>query len=248
MLDAPQFPPPSVPVPALPPRPGFWRRIGERFAAFLAGGGRHTATAPEASVAFTIAVIALGAKLAKADGRVHRAEVSAFRRIFVIPRAEEKNAARVFDLARQTPLGFDAWAQRIRALFPADHPILEEVIEGLTVVAAADGTLNEPERAFITDVATIFGLAPQRLAAILARHDRGSCPPCEVLGIAPDTSLEEARARWRALVREAHPDRALAHGLPPEAVRLAEIRTRRLNEAWQQFRATRTAEEARRSA
>lgn len=239
MLDAPQSPPPSsIPIPELPPRPGFWRRIGDRFAAFLAGGGRHTATAPEASVAFAIAVIALGAKLAKADGRVHRSEVSAFRRIFVIPRAEEKNAARVFDLARQTPVGFDAWAQRIRALFPTGHPILEEVLEGLVVVAAADGELNAAERAFITDVATIFGLADGRVAAILARHDPGGCVPCKVLGIAPDTPLEEARARWRALVREAHPDAAIAHGLPPEAVRLAEIRTRRLNEAWQQFRAS----------
>lgn len=243
MLDAPQSPPPpSTPVPVLPPRPGFWRRTAERFAAFLAGGGRHTVTAPEASVAFTIAVIALGAKLAKADGRVHRSEVAAFRRIFVIPRAEEKNAARVFDLARQTPVGFDAWAQRIRALFPDDHPILEEVLEGLIVVAAADGELNEAERAFIADVATIFGLAPQRLAAILARHDPGGCVPCDILGISPDTPLEEARARWRALVRESHPDAAMAHGLPPEAVRLAEIRTRRLNEAWQQFRAARTAQ------
>lgn len=245
MLDDPQFPPPSLPVPTLPPRPGFWRRIGDRFAAFLAGGGRHSATAPEASVAFTIAVIALGAKLAKADGRVHRAEVSAFRRIFVIPRAEEKNAARVFDLARQTPVGFDAWAERILALFPDKHPVLEEVLEGLVVVAAADGDLNAEERAFISDVAVIFGVQEGRVRAILARHDPGGCVPCDVLGITPDTPLEEARARWRALVREAHPDAALAHGLPPEAVRLAEIRTRRLNEAWQQFRAGRTASQTR---
>lgn len=237
MLDAPQSPPPSLPVPALPPRPGFWRRIGDRFAAFLAGGGRHTATAPEASVAFTIAIIALGAKLAKADGRVHRSEVSAFRRIFVIPRSEEKNAARVFDLARRTPVGFDAWAQRIRALFPDGHPVLEEVVEGLIVVASADGELNGAERAFIAEVAAIFGLAPERVDAILARHDPGGCVPCNVLGVTPDTPLEEVRTRWRALVREAHPDAAMAHGLPPEAVRLAEIRTRRLNEAWQQFRA-----------
>lgn len=240
MLDAAQPPhPPSARNPALPPERGFWRRVGERFAAFIAGA--TSATQPEASVAFTIAVIALGAKLAKVDGQVVRSEVSAFRRIFVIPRGEEKNAARVFDLARQTAVGFDAWAHRIRALFPEDHPILEEVIEGLTVVAAADGSLNEAERVFITEVGRIFDLPPERLAAIFARHDRGSCPPCEVLGVRPDTPLEEARARWRSLVRESHPDVALSHGLPPEAVRLAEIRTRRLNEAWQQFRAARTA-------
>ena len=39
----------------------------------------------------------------------------------------------------------------------------------------------------------------------------------------------EARARWRSLVRENHPDRAIAAGLPREAIRLAEARTRALN-------------------
>lgn len=211
----------------------FWGRIADRLAAFM-GGGREAE--PESSVAFTIAIIALGAKLAKVDGTVARSEVAAFRRIFVIPRGEEKNAARVFDLARQTPVGFEAWAGRIRALFPADHPILAEIVEGLTVIATADGSINADERAFLTEVATIFGIERPQLAAIFARHDSATCPPCEVLGVTPDTPLEDARQRWRALVRAAHPDTALSHGLPPEAVRLAEIRTRRLNAAWQQFR------------
>ena len=215
------------------PERGFWGRIADRLAAFMGGGATLV---PEASVAFTIAIIALGAKLAKVDGTVDRSEVAAFRRIFVIPRGEEKNAARVFDLARQTPVGFEAWARRIRALFPPEHPILEEIVEGLTVIATADATINADERAFLTEVGSIFGIPAARVAAILARHDSSTCPPCEVLGIAPDTPFEEARQRWRALVRAAHPDTALSHGLPPEAVRLAEIRTRRLNAAWQQFR------------
>ena len=75
-------------------------------AAFI--GAKKPATPPEKSVAFTIAVIALAAKMAKADGRVQRSEVAAFRRIFTIPRSEEKNAGRVFDLARQDVAGYDA--------------------------------------------------------------------------------------------------------------------------------------------
>ena len=38
------------------------------------------------------------------------------------------------------------------------------------------------------------------------------------------------------LIREAHPDRALARGLPPEAVKLAEARTIALNRAWSAIR------------
>lgn len=230
MLDLPA---PLSSVPRLPPRRGFWRSIADRFAAFISTA---PPAPPERSVAFSIAVIALGAKLAKVDGEVARSEVAAFRRVFVIPRAEEKNAARVFDLARETPAGYDAWASRLARLFPQGDPVLADVVEGLCVIAAADGSPSDAERAFITEVATIFGLDRPTLAAIMQRHDSGACPPCDVLGVRPDTPLDEAKARWRSLVREAHPDRAIARGLPPEAVRLAEVRTRRLNEAWQRFR------------
>ena len=222
--------------PQLPKPRSFWQRIGDRMAAML--GRQKSAVPPERSVAFTIAVIALGAKLAKADGHVDRSEVAAFRRVFIIPRAEEKNAARVFDLARQDVAGFDAWARRIAAMFPPDDPVLADVVEGLCIIAVADGAMQPAEIAFIDEVGRIFGLSPARVTALRMRHDpNAGCPPCDVLGIAVDTPLDVARKRWRDLIREAHPDRAIARGLPPEAVRLAEARTRRLNEAWENFRA-----------
>lgn len=225
---------PDARAPELPKPRSFWQRIADRLSAMLSP---RTTAPPEKSVAFTIAVIALGAKLAKADGQVRRSEVAAFRRVFVIPRSEEKNAARVFDLARQDVAGFDAWARRIAAMFRPGDPVLAEVIEGLFIIALADGGLHEAERLFIEEVADIFAVPAGQLAQIRNRHDReAGCPPCEILGVRPDTPLHEARARWRDLIRENHPDRAIGKGLPREAVRLAETRTRAINEAWEQFR------------
>lgn len=204
-------------------------------AAFI--GARSPATPPEKSIAFTIAVIALGAKMAKADGRVERAEVAAFRRIFSIPRGEEKNAARVFDLARQDVAGFDAWARRIARMFPPGDPVLDNLIEGLVIVATADAALDAAELEMLEEIARIFAIPPARLATIIALHDpEQGQPPHVVLGVTPGAPLDEARARWRTLIRENHPDRAIAAGLPREAVRLAETRTRAINEAWQRFR------------
>ncbi|MDO5640999.1 MAG: TerB family tellurite resistance protein [Paracoccus sp. (in: a-proteobacteria)] len=227
-----------APAPELPRPRSFWQRIADRMAAYL--HARRPATPPEKSVAFTIAIIALGAKLAKADGRVDRAEVAAFRRIFTIPRSEEKNAGRVFDLARQDVAGYDAWARRIAAMFAPGDPVLENVVEGLTLVATADGAMHPAERAMLEDIAGIFGLSPRITAAIFERHEDCASAPAQVLGLAPDASLEEGRKRWRALIRENHPDHAIAAGLPKEAIRLAEARTRALNEAWQRFRDSRS--------
>ena len=56
---------------------------------------------PELSEAFTVGVIALGAKLAKADGRVTRDEITAFKQVFHVPPEAEKNVGQLFNLARK---------------------------------------------------------------------------------------------------------------------------------------------------
>ena len=59
--------------------------------------------------------------------------------------------------------------------------------------------------------------------------------PWDVLGIAPGTPVEEARAAWRQLVRDSHPDRMIARGVPEEAVKLAEKRLIAINRAWEEI-------------
>src|SRR6516165_2700825 len=54
---------------------------------------------PRRRVAFTIAVIALGAKMAQADGAVTRDEVAAFREVFQVPPGEEDHVRLVFHIA-----------------------------------------------------------------------------------------------------------------------------------------------------
>src|SRR6188472_2470290 len=61
----------------------------------LLGGGPA-----ENQMAFTVGVIALGAKMAKADGVVTMDEVNAFKEVFKVPEGEMKNVARLFNLAK----------------------------------------------------------------------------------------------------------------------------------------------------
>ena len=218
-----------------------WARISEAVAALARGEGLsavfdHLRAPPERSVAFTIAVIALGAKMAKADGRVTRDEVSAFRSVFQIPPEEEANAARLFNLARQDVAGFDAYARKIAAMFGPGADVLKDLLEGLFVIAMADGEYHAGEDAFLQEVAAIFGLEECCFRAIRASFVPEADPdPWTVLELEPGASLTEARKRWRMLVRDAHPDRAIARGLPPEAVKLAEDRVRALNRAWEEL-------------
>lgn len=218
-----------------------WTRISEALAALAKGEGlaavfEKLRTPPERTVAFAIATIALSAKMAKADGRVTRNEVRAFREVFTIPPEEEANAARVYNLAREDVTGFDAYARRIRQMFHDGHQTLVDLVECLFHIATADGHYHDAEDAFIAEVARIFGLSECEFRGIRARYVPDAHPdPYDVLGVERGAQIDEIRAAWRRLVREHHPDRLVARGVPQEAVKLAEARMAAINRAWEEI-------------
>lgn len=218
-----------------------WSRIAEAIAALRAGESLaevfdRLRSPPERSIAFTIAVIALGAKMAKADGQVTRDEVTAFREIFHIPREEEANAARVFNLARQDVAGFEEYARRIARMFDNTEGTLTDLIEGLFHIAMADGEYHPAEDDFLNRVAEIFGLNERDFKSIRTRFVPDAEPdPYDVLGLDHTATLDQAREAWRRLVRESHPDRMMARGLPEEAIRMAEKRLIAVNRAWEEI-------------
>jgi DnaJ like chaperone protein len=222
-----------------------WKRISDALEALAQGEGLSAVfeklrTPPERTIGFTIAVIALGAKMAKADGLVTRDEVTAFRQVFHIPASETQNAARVFDLARKDVAGFDLYAARIRDMFGAGHQALVDLLEGLFYIAVADGRYHPNENVFLEEVARIFGVQSRDFVNMRARFvpDENPDPYC-VLGIDPTANAETVRQAWRALVREYHPDRMIARGVPEEAMKLAEKRLIQANWAYEEILNTR---------
>lgn len=215
-----------------------WSRISTALAAMAQGEPLSVVfeklrTPPERSIAFTIAVIALGAKMAKADGQVTRDEVMAFRQVFDIPASEMQHAAQVFNLARQDVAGFDIYAKRISGMFGAGHHSLRDLLEGLFYIAMADGTYHPNENRFLEKVADIFGLSAIEFSQMRQRYVPDAIPdPYCVLGVTPEASFDEIRAAWKKLVRDYHPDQLAARGVPSEAVALAERKLAQINTAY----------------
>ena len=219
-----------------------WTRIAEAIAALTSGEPlsevfEKLKTPPERSVAFAIAVIALGAKMAKADGLVTRDEVAAFREVFFIPRDEEANAAKVYNLARQDVAGFEEYASRVARMFESAHITLCDLLEGLFYIAVADGSYHPNEDDFLARTADIFGLTEREFRAVRTRFVPDAEPdPWDVLGVDHNAPIDEVHDAWRQLVRESHPDRMIARGVPEEAIKLAEKRLVAVNRAWETIR------------
>ncbi len=188
-------------------------------------------------MAFTVGVIALGAKMAKADGHVSPDEVTAFKEVFRVPPEEMRNVARVFDLAKQDVAGYDAYARQLASLFADDPPLLVAVIEGLFHIASADGVLHDDEDEFLADVAGLFGIPDAQFARIRARFvPETRDDPYLLMGITRTASNEELHRRYRKLVIENHPDKAIARGVPPEFVRIATAKLAAINAAHDMIR------------
>ncbi len=187
-------------------------------------------------VAFSVALIALAAKMAKADGVVTESEVAAFRTIFSVPPREQKNVTRLFDLARKDVAGYDAYAARIANLYADNREVLIDVLDGLFAIAKADGAVHEAELAYVEDVALIFGITGRDFEQIAARHVVGpEGDPYAVLGVDRHWPFDEIRAQYRRLAAENHPDRFIARGLPPDLIVIANDRLAAINQAWERI-------------
>jgi len=188
---------------------------------------------------FAIAVVVLAAKLAKCDGVVNRPEIEAFKRHFRIPPESVRQVGRLFDQARESASGFEAFADQLAETFADNRGTLEEVLAALFMIARADGPVNAREDAYLARVHRAFGL--DRLAWDRAR---GAAPapsaehgdPYAVLGLTAAATDLEVRTIWRKLMRENHPDSLAARGVPEAFIAKATEKVARINAAWDRIK------------
>ncbi len=198
---------------------------------------------------FTTAIVTLSAKVAKADGRVNRTEIDAFKNIFQIKPHQEKHIGRIFDNARGSARGFEPYAFQLAQVFNSQPSVLEEALNGLFVIAAADDrnrAINPNEMRFLKQVAYIFNFTPEDFRRIAAHanvrlpdddrvqeHERSNAnDPLGILGLNDRASNDEIKAAYRALIQKHHPDKLAAEGLPAEMVASATENMKRINAAY----------------
>lgn len=177
---------------------------------------------PQHQLAFTVGVIALSAKMAKADGVVTRDEVAALKQAFKVPQGEMRNVSRIFNAAKQDAAGYETYAGQLADLLGDNRRLLEDVLEGLFHVALANGELHPNEEQFLTHVASLFGFTDAEFRAIKARHaSSGEHDPHEVLGVAPDIEDDALDIHYRKLIADYQHEEMTARGVPPEFAAIA---------------------------
>ena len=114
---------------------------------------------------------------------------------------------RVFNIARQTVLGYESYARRIAKRYRDRPCLLEGVLDGLFRIAASDGAITSEELSYLHSVAGFFAFSEDQFRRIKASHvGPDGDDPYLVLGVRHDASFEEVRAAYRRLMLANHPD------------------------------------------
>jgi DnaJ like chaperone protein len=190
---------------------------------------------PPRDLVFTTGLVALAAKMAKSDGVVVDREVEAFERIVDVPPEDHPQVKRLFDLAKATTDGYEAYARQIGEVFKDEPALLEDVLDGLFHIAKADGAVHEAEFTYVKAVAGAFGFDDHGFDRVAARHVRKADDPYLIVGAERSMTDDELKRHYRKLVAEIHPDREIARGLPPEAIKIATERLATINAAWERI-------------
>ncbi len=192
---------------------------------------------PGQDPAFSTAVTALGAKLARADGRADAGEFAAFSEVFLADTGSLRDIERLYDLARQTTHGYESYARRLAKRYRACPQLLEDVLDGLFHIAGADGAVTSEELDYLARVSDLFGLSPLIFRRLKATHmGLAADDPYAVLGVAPDASDDVVHGAWRRALVEVHPDKVMARGLPAEYVEVAQAKAAAINAAFDAVR------------
>ncbi|MBI4724569.1 MAG: TerB family tellurite resistance protein, partial [Rhodomicrobium sp.] len=219
--------------------------IGGPIGALIGGVAGHLAidhgnSEHNKQVAFTVGVIALGAKMAKADGAVTRNEIEAFKEVFKVPPGEEHNVGRLFNLAKQDVAGFEMYARQLDRLFHDNRELLTDVLDGLFHIGVADGCLHTSEECFLAAVAREFGFTEQEFLRIKGRHFKCEMyDPYNILHSSPQASDAELKVQYHKLVAENHPDKLIARGVPAEFIEMATKKLAAINAAYEEIKLSR---------
>ena len=183
-------------------------------------------------IGFTIGVIVLSAKMAKADGKVTEDEIRAFKEKINIPDNEIKNVAKLWDQAKKTTDGFQIYARQIANLLEKNSSVLEELLKLLIIIALADGKITIPEIKYLKEVGNIFGFSEKDFERIYSSKSGVSSDPYQILGVSRDASIDEIKQKWKQLAINHHPDRLISQGIPEDLIHKSTSRLKEINNAW----------------
>lgn len=204
----------------------------------------------QVQVRFIDTTFAVMGALCKADGVVTRDEIQMVEQIFArlhLSREQKDAAKAAFNRGKAPGFDLDAEVGSFARAAPRGGILFSLFLQLQLMAVAADGQVHPAEHDMLVRVARSLGLnehAVAQLEALLRAAAAGpaaaGAPPTKqrlddayaALGVSPEASEDEIKRAYRKMMRDNHPDRLAARGLPENMRELAEERAREINAAY----------------
>ena len=192
---------------------------------------------------FATSVIAISAKLAKADGKISKSEILAFKKIFEFPAEDEKAISNIFNSAKENIDDYKDIAEQVYKVFKSDRGLLFELLNSLFSIAYADGELHPKEKDMLFEIAKVFQISSNEFESLnnifeakLSKDNTSKNRNYKILGLSENASLAEVSNQYRKLIKEYHPDKLQGMGLPKEFIELANQKLSAINKAYTEIK------------
>ena len=206
------------------------------------------------SVFFTTTFSVMG-RIAKADGRVSKAEIDHATR--VMERMEltpemRKTAMNLFEEGKKEDFPLDSVIGQFRKECQRRRNLMQMFLEIEFQAAYADGELSESEAVLLRRIGEMLGFSAIELQAIGNRAKVGSGnfrgragagsrqssqsqleDAYTLLGLPQTASFAEVKKSYRRLMSQHHPDKLVSKGLPEEMIRVAQEKTAEIRKAYE---------------
>ena len=192
---------------------------------------------------FATSVIAISAKLAKADGKISKSEILAFKKIFEFRAEDEKAISSIFNSAKENIDDYKDIAEQVYIVFKSDRGLLFELLNSLFSIAYADGELHPKEKVMLSEIAKVFQISVNEFESLnnifeakISKDDTSINRSYKILGLSENASLEQVSNQYRKLIKEYHPDKLQGMGLPKEFIELANQKLSAINKAYTEIK------------
>ena len=195
-------------------------------------------------------------RLAKADGRVHEAEIEhteeVMRHLEVSPE-QRQEAIALFRKGADPSLDIDAVLANFNDVCQQQRPVQHTLLVFLISLALADHVLDQAEIETLEYIAPRLGVNVGELRHLVRMmqaqqsfqqgSQREGAPRAQVtvdemteaylaLGVDPDCSDRDLKRAYRKRMSENHPDKLIARGVPEQMIKLATERSQEIQAAY----------------
>lgn len=194
--------------------------------------------------------------IAKADGRVSREEIQAARQVMREMRlnpAQMREAMDYFNGGKSPGFDLDAELGRMNESCRGQPLLRQFFVHTQFFMAFAHGGVTPGERAALDRIGAALGLSRWDISQMEAQArmrfgfagGNGQAGPARqqplndsyrALGISAEASDQEIKTAYRRLMKENHPDKLVARGLPEAMMERARERTREVNRAYERIK------------